>query len=183
MTAEVTLTTEAISAPGDKILEDSLAIRHGSFPLEWQFDGEEDYYRQKNLDGAGIHVFFKRGGQRVGYLLGIPQNDALAELREDDPDMRPDSRMIYIEVAAVLPAFRGKGGFSMMLERLGEEALKRGMRNFSLHARIRNGLSGLIHRKFKVILSRRIERWPYYNREEPTDYIEAAFNGRTGGRQ
>jgi len=181
MPAEIILTTEVLSAPGDTILEDSLAIRRGSFPQKWQFDGEEDYYRQKNLDSSSIHVFLRYSGKRVGYLLGIPQNEAVTELKPDDPEMKEDLKMVYVEVAAVLSAFRGKGGFSLMMGSLREEALKRGMQRFSLHARINNGLSGVIRKKFKVICSKRIERWPYYNHEEPTDYIEASFDGGRAG--
>jgi hypothetical protein len=36
-------------------------------------------------------------------------------------------------------------------------------------------LSEIIQSKFRTTEVRRIEKWAYYNYEEPTDYIEASL--------
>ncbi len=64
-----------------------------------------------------------------------------------------------------------------MLSKLIEESMARGCNKVSMHSRVDNGLSQVIQRYYKdmVTLVRRIENWKYYNGTEPTDYIEGTY--------
>jgi ribosomal protein S18 acetylase RimI-like enzyme len=155
-------------------LRDILYIRRNSFPSEWTYDDAEAYYRAMLMSEANIHIFLRDDGNRIGYLLAIPHNDAVAELKRDDPGMEEDSKRYYIETVAILPEFRGQGGFSKMLRKLtGELGPKAG--KISLHARITNGFSKIMQQKGSVTKIRRIEQWKYYRYEEPADYLEVEF--------
>ena len=86
--------------------------------------------------------------------------------------MEDDSKRYYIETVGILPEFRGRRGFTEMLKRLVEQSKIRG-NNISLHARVNNGFSTIVKKKLNVTKIRRIDKWKYYNYEEPVDYIEA----------
>jgi ribosomal protein S18 acetylase RimI-like enzyme len=121
---------------------------------------------------ANINILLTENEQMVGYLLAMPHNDAVQELKEDDPDLKEDPMKYYIETVAVLPEFRRRKGLATMLYKLAEECHKRGTDKVSIHARVSNRLSEIIQNNYRVIEVRRIERWKYYNCEEPADYIE-----------
>jgi hypothetical protein len=165
--------TEVVHAFDESILKDIISVNRASFPSGWVYSDAVQYYRDMLHKTDSIHILLKHEGKSVGYLLAIPHNDAVLELKNDDPEMKDDPMKYYIETTSILPDYRGKKGFSKILERLIEECRKRKITKISLHARVATGLSEIIQRKFKVTEVRRIERWPYYNFEEPTDYIEA----------
>ena len=165
-------TTEVINTFDITALEDILFIDKNSFPMEWVYDNAEEYYRKALLKEDNIHIFLKDNGNRIGYLLAIPHNDASKELKKDDPEMEDDSKRYYIETVGILPEFRGRRGFTEMLKRLVEQSKIRG-NNISLHARVNNGFSTIVQKKLNVTKIRRIDKWKYYNYEEPVDYIEA----------
>ena len=52
-----------------------------------------------------------------------------------------------------------------------------------MHARVSSGLSQALRKLYGDMLTgiRRIERWPFYNGEEPTEYIEVTCRGRLRG--
>jgi hypothetical protein len=66
-----------------------------------------------------------------------------------------------------------------MLHALTGEAEKRGMNKFSMHARISTCLNKALRRMYGDMLTQfqLIENWPFYNHEEPTEYIEATYRG------
>ena len=89
--------------------------------------------------------------------------------------MTPDSARYYIETIAILPEYRGKNGFSLILKALGQELGQRGLHDISLHARVANSFSAIVQKKIKVTKIRRVENWKYCNNEEPVDYIEGTL--------
>lgn len=165
-------TTEILNTFDMTALEDILIIDRYSYPIEWAYPDAEDYYGEMLLKEENIHIFLKDNGNRIGYLLAIPHNDAVKELKIDDPQMKKDSKRYYIETVAILPEFRGRKGFSEILKTLLEQPKIKG-NNISLHARVENGFSTIIQKKLNVTKIRRIDKWKYYNYAEPTDYIEA----------
>jgi len=148
-------------------------INRNSFPSHWSAADAESYYGEMLLDEKSIHILLSDNGKRAGYMLAIPQNAAVEELKNDDPEIKKDASEYYIETVGILPGSRGKKGLSLMLEKLAAECRRRGVKKISLHARITNNLSKIIQKKFKIVGIRRLEKWRYYNFEEPTDYIEA----------
>jgi len=115
--------------------------------------------------------------------MAIPHNDAVhyEELRQADPDLVEDPDRLYIETMEIVPEYGRSllGGrlCMMMLRALVEEAGKRGINSFSMHARVTTGLNRALRKIYGDMLTqfRTIESWPFYNGEEPTEYIEATY--------
>ncbi len=166
---------EVVKQFDEQTLKDILFILRDSFPLQWRYDDDYTYYKSMLNNKMNIHLFLIVDGRRVGYLHAIPHVDAADELKEDDPEMRPDSSMYYIEVVGIRSEYRGRKGFTLMLEALKHECRLRGISKISLHARVHTNFSEIIQHKLNVDTIRRVEKWKHYNFEEPTDYIEASF--------
>jgi ribosomal protein S18 acetylase RimI-like enzyme len=169
------LTVEVVHAFEEDVAKDIVLINQESFPRGWAYSDAKEYYTQMLRNEGNIHIILKQDGERIGYLLAIPHNNAVKELQNDDIYMREDSLRYYIEVVAILPNFRGRKGFSALLKRLEEELGKRGIYKLSMHARVLNNFSRIIQNNLKINQIRRIQEWKYYNYEEPTDYIEGIF--------
>jgi ribosomal protein S18 acetylase RimI-like enzyme len=167
--------TEVVWESDEKILNDIVSINRDSFPPGWAYHDAEQYYRAMLRRKNNIHIVLRDHEKRIGYLLAIPHDAAVVELKNDDPKMENDPLKYYIETVEILPKYRGQKGLSKMLDRLIAECQARGITKISLHARVKTGFSGIVQRKFGVAAIRRIERWSYYNFEEPTDYIEATI--------
>lgn len=168
--------TEVVQGLEENILKEIILVNRASFPPGWVYSDAEKYYRSMLSKKDSIHIILKYKGKTIGYLLAIPHNDAVIELKNGDPKMKKDPMKYYIETTGILPEYRGKRGFSKMLKRLIDECKKRGITKISLHARVKTGLSTIMQKKFKVTEVRRIERWQFYNFEEPTDYIEVILS-------
>ena len=119
----------------------------------------------------------------IGYLLAIPHNDAVHndELRQADPDLIEDPDRLYIETMEIVPEFgRSLAGGRLcliMLKALHEEAGKKGINRFSMHVRVTTGLNQVLRKIYCDMLTqfRLIDNWPFYNGEEPTEYIEGTY--------
>jgi len=166
------LQTEVGCHYDENIIRDIILIKEASFPLGWEYGDAQEYYSEMFKNKNNINILLKDDGKRIGYLLAIPHNDAVAELKRDDQLIGEDALRYYLETVAILPEYRKKKGFSLLLETLKQELEERKVRNISLHARI--AFSLIIQKKLKVTQIRRIARWKYCNYEEPVDYIEAA---------
>ncbi len=174
------LKAEAVEGPDEKIASDIVLINRHSYPEGWEYPGAEEYYRQMLMNQKNICIMLIDDEKRVGFLLAIPHNDAVGELKDDDEFMEQGPKTYYIENAAILPDYRGEKGFSQMLGVLRQELRKRGIFTISLHARVSNNLSKNIQKSMKIIKVRRIEAWRYYNYQEPTDYLEATWPSNSG---
>lgn len=169
------LLAEVINSFNEGVLNDVMNIKRHSFPEEWQFDDAESDFSEKLKDNDNINIFLKSDDKRVGYLLSIPHNNAVRELKDDDTEMSEDNHRYYIYTIGIIPQYRHIGGLSELLKTFVEECKKRGVQKASLHARVKNGLSGSIQKRWAVTKLRRIDKWKYYAFQEPTDYIEASF--------
>jgi len=164
---------EKIHSFESKILRDILFIEHNCFPKEWIYDDAGEYYKKMLENKNNINILLKDQGKSLGYLLAIPHNEAVSELKNDDPGLKEDSMRYYIDTVGILSEFREKGYFSIMFECLASECKKRGINKISMHARVNNKFSSKMQKKLRITEIRRIEHWRYYNFEEPTDYIDA----------
>jgi len=154
-------------------------------PESWHYADAEEYYGRQLCNKNTIHILLRRDQRPIGYLLAIPHNDAAhdEELRQADPDFTEDLDRLYIETMEIVPEYGRSliGGrlCLMMLRSLVEEAGKRGINRFSMHARVTTGLNQALRKIYGDMLTqfRTIENWPFYNCEEPTEYIEATYRG------
>ncbi len=168
--------TEVVHELNEEILNGILRVNRGSFPTNWIYYDAEEYYRDMLKKRENIHIVLKYDESIVGYLLAIPHNEAVKELTNDDPEMKNDPMKYYIETTGILPEYRGKKGFSKILDTLILECKKKGIAKLSLHARVETGLSMIIQTKFKANEVRRVKEWRYYNYQEPADYIDVLLD-------
>jgi hypothetical protein len=63
------------------------------------------------MNQKNICIVLRDGEKRVGFLLAIPHNDAVGELKGDDEFMEQDPKTYHIENVAILPGYRGEKGF------------------------------------------------------------------------
>ena len=169
------LKAEVVRNVDNAMVRDTVSISRDSYPTGWSCGNSEECYSQVLTKQPNILIMLRDNEKNVGFLLAIPHNDAVAELKDDDRLMEEDSGAYYIENGAVLPAYRKKGALGKMLSVLRKELIKRGIFRISMHARVSNGLSRNIQENMKIIEIRRIHAWRYYAYEEPTDYIVAEW--------
>jgi hypothetical protein len=176
---------EVVKGYSDAVLLDILGIASHDEPESWQYPNAEEYYGETLRDENTIHILLRRDQRPIGYLLAIPHNDAVHddELRQADPDLDEDPDRLYIESMEIVPEFgRSLAGGRlclMMLRALHKEAGKRRIFKFSMHTRVNNGLNTALRKIYGDMLTqfRTIENWPFYNCEEPTEYIEGTYRG------
>jgi 1-acyl-sn-glycerol-3-phosphate acyltransferase len=170
------LTTEVIHAFSKEVLNSILKIEEDSFPPEWEYDDAEEYYTEILNNKNNIVIVLKKGSQIIGHILAKPHNDAVAEIKIDDPLLKEDKDRYYIETMAILPGYRGSYGYLDLTEKIIEEVKRRGTDKFSMHIRRANGLSKSFQKLFgsDVTELRFVDKWKWAN-GEPYDYIEAAY--------
>lgn len=172
---------EVIHTADEKFIKELLAMQDKAYPEGWQYADAEDYYRKMIQDPENLNIILKEKEKLIGYILAIPHNNAMTELKEVDPLMAEDSERFYIETMEMLPEIQKTLGggklFFRMLGKLFAEAEKRGIHKFSMHARVSTGLSNSVQRYFGKMMTevRRIEKWPFYNGDESTDYMLGTY--------
>jgi ribosomal protein S18 acetylase RimI-like enzyme len=166
---------EVVHHADDAFIRDLLKMRSETFPKGWEYADAEKYYREMIEDIQNINIVTKEKDKILGYMLAIPHNKVVDELKEDDPLMKEDPKRLYIETMEIHPYVQKTGLFIKMVDEFFQEAGKRGFKKFSMHVRVDNGVSSMIQRCFLVTEIHRIENWPYYNHQEPTDYILVTY--------
>lgn len=174
---------EAVRGYSYAMLRDILAAYRDAMPENWHYSDAEEYFGKLLRDENTIHILLRRDERPIGYLVAIPHNDAAhdEELWQADPDLTEDPDRLYIETMEIVPEYGRTliGGrlFLLMSKALLDEAGKRGINKFSQHARVTSGLSRAFQKLYGDMVTqvRRIENWPFYNGEEPTDYIEGTY--------
>ena len=157
----------------ENVIDEIIQIELNSFPKGWTFSDAKEYFSEVLKNEKSIRILLKENGVMVGYLLAVPHNKAKKDLENDDPLIQDDAFRYYIESIAILPAYQGKNGFSLMFAVLCQELKKIDIHKISMHARVSNRLSEIVQKRTNVTKIRRIGSWKYYNFEEPSDYIEA----------
>lgn len=179
---------EIVHDYSDTALHDILIPGRETHPASWQYPNAEDYYGEQLRNKNTIHILLRRDGVPIGYLLAIPHNEAVEdeELRQADLALTNDSERLYIETIEISSQYTQSliGGklCLMMLRALHEEAGKRGVVKFSMHVRMTTGLNVVLRKIYGdgLTLFRTIENWPFYNFEEPTEYIEGTYLFKPG---
>ncbi len=121
------------------------------FPIKIQDDKSK--IKHNLNEPTYINIFLKKDKQIVGYLLATPQNDAVKELRKDDPLMREDDQRYYIDKVAVLPLHRDGYAFVRLVDALLEEMGVRGFNRLSSHILSTNGLHKTIKKIWRKYLT------------------------------
>ena len=164
---------EVESSINESLINDIVRIDQDSFPEGWVFPNAKEYFSELLKNKNNVRIILKNNEETVGYLIAVPHNEARKDLENDDPLMPEDAFRYYIETVAILPNYRRRGGMKKMLKSFVNELKEKSIDKISMHARVLNKFSDFIQERTKVTQIRRIDRWKYYNFEEPTDYIEA----------
>ncbi len=172
------ITTEIVCRFDENLLEDLVHLEKAAFPAS-MVNAEGARYYQKCLEDANnINVIMRdNDGKIIGYVVAIPQSKVFKVLQQYDPEMRDDPERLYVDTIQTMPGKRKVFGIFKLLDAIFEEAGKRGLNKFSMHARKSNGLSNFILKVFPTAKClRTIENW--YGWGEPFDYIEGTYTGK-----
>lgn len=154
-------------------LETILELERACYPPEWQYADALEYYQEMLDNQKAIHLFLTMGGETVGYLLAVPQNEVYDDLVKYDPSFTKEEGCYYLETIGIRPEYTGKGGGKILMERFVAVVQKKGIDKVSTHARTLNGFNGLVRQRFEtdIVEARGIEHW-YYGGGEPYEYIQ-----------
>jgi GNAT superfamily N-acetyltransferase len=144
------------------------------FPSTWQYPDAQDYYRQMLETPGNINLFFWIENEIAGYLLAVPYNDAIGELKPHDALLEPArDDCYYVETIQVAPAHQRKGGAALLLRSVSAEAEAIGVRHLCMHARVNNGFSEIVKRAFRdaTVKARPIGSWHFAD-GEPYEYVD-----------
>lgn len=167
---------EIVNKFSKKDLNAILVLEKKCFPEAWQYDDADEYYRKMLDDSENINIFLREGKDIIGYVLARFHNKVTEELKEYDPELEEKEDFFYIETIQILPEKRGLGGAKRLFFSVCEEAKRRGVSKFSIHARTMNGFSDKIRKMFegKIKKVRKIESWKLAG-GEPYEYIEWSY--------
>ncbi|QQR65168.1 GNAT family N-acetyltransferase [Candidatus Kaiserbacteria bacterium] len=170
---EPPLSIEAVP-DNETSLANILRLEKLCFPAEWQYVDGEEYFADALSDPQSINLFLQNENDVIGYILARPHHLAFEELIDDDPLLtRSIGDRYYIETIQIVPDEQGKGGGNTLIVAVCDEAKKRGVTQFSIHARTNNRLHETIKSLFKekITLVRPISSWVHAS-GEPYEYIE-----------
>ncbi len=170
------LTLKVVEKFDEKDIQDILQLEKECFPEDWQYPDARTYYEEMIKDKNNINIFLCEGDKSVGYILAKKHNKAVEELSKYDTELKEDKDKLYIETIQILPEFQGKGGAKKLLVAVCEEATKRGIGKFSIHARTKNNFNAKIKKIFgrTIMYVRKIVKWKPGG-DEPYEYIEWTY--------
>lgn len=160
---------EALIALDSETFRGILTVDHASFPMEMNPSPEELEKMWRNSDNIRIVLKNIEDGSVIGNVLAVLPESELDILKLGDPDFSPQEGDIYGESIAVLPGLQKRLVGSYLLDKLFEEAKRKGFQRILIHSR-RSTSSPLIKEKYKVEPVRTIENWQGW--KEPFDYYE-----------
>lgn len=172
----MTQRVEVVKKYSPDVLTDVLSIIEQSFPEYWEESGEISYYRGLLEHDDSIVILLREREKTVGCLIAAPQDFALREIKKYDPLMKKDNDRLYIDTLAIVPNYRKKFGYFMLIIALLTEVRRRGICRFSMHLRVETGFNKRIQALFgkHITLSREV-CWKWNHGEEKMEYVEAMF--------
>lgn len=138
----------------------------------WQ-ELDIEYYSEQFQNQRNINiVFINEDSVVTGYILAKPHNEAVCDYLVEDPKMAKSAiEMFYVD-NVITDAKKNHASMGLRLvNEMIRESNRRGVSRFSLHARVSNGFSSIIQRKFNIDVVRKIEHYVDCN-NEPFDYLE-----------
>ncbi len=110
-------------------------------------------------------IAYDENARIAGYLLAVNLSDEIEELKEADPEILEIPNALYLNNIVVRPDTRGKGIFSLMVQKFLNAVPDK---TIALHASTANS-SSVGMQKNGARFVRRIENW--YGSGEPFDYL------------
>jgi ribosomal protein S18 acetylase RimI-like enzyme len=164
---------EVLHSNSEELVKEILELEP-FLPLNIQ-DTEEGI--RENLNNRSyINIILKKDNRIIGYILSIPHNEAVRELKNDDMQMKEDDGRYYIDQIVVHPDFRKGMILLKLVYATFEEGVRRGFNKFSSHVLATDGLNKLMKRKFgKQLTEQRMVNLPIYN-NAPFEYMEMTYH-------
>lgn len=108
-----------------------------------------------------MNIIAEEAGEIIGYVLCIPQEEAVAYLKDDDPLMENCREICYLDQIAVVEGKRGGAVLRFLIEELSVQAQKRGFTKWSSH--FMAGMEGIARRMYggRIILERKTKMIAY----------------------
>lgn len=158
-------------------------LEKATLPEGWLYEDAAEYYAEVLQNPKNINIGMRDdAGKLVGYLLAVPHDTLLEdeEMRAADPELVSDAEQYYVETMEIAEEYRrgmsgGRHFFDMLEEMFRQAESRFGIHRFSMHARVNNHLSRAVQKHFGQVITkvRRMENWPFYEGQEPTDYMES----------
>jgi predicted GNAT superfamily acetyltransferase len=124
----------------EKGMVEAILKMEGLFPQKIGYGEWDVWDNLQNLNNMNLIV--EDDGEIIGYVLCIPQKEAIGYLKNDDPLMQDCHEMCYVDQIAIVEDKRGRAVFTFILDNLAVEAEKRGFKRWSTH--IMAGLEGAL---------------------------------------
>lgn len=169
--------TSSGKTPGKNISD----LEKKCFPKSWLYEDAVGYYNDKLKNGKGnISIAIMANKRLIGFLLAVPQDSILGELKVHDKKLKAKNHSLYIETVEIDPKYQGRGLFSKAIYKLITLSKKRGILRVSLHARTKNNMADKIknifyNKKIRPEEDRNIKKW-YYGDGEKYKYLSFKLN-------
>lgn len=108
-----------------------------------------------------LNIIAEEDSEIIGYVLGIPQEEAVVYLKNDDPLMENCREACYVDQIAVVEDKRGGAILRLLIFELSVQAQKKGFTKWTSHLMV--GMEGIIRRMYKgkIILERKTKMLAY----------------------
>jgi len=163
-----TTRVERIIGFDEETLKQIKGVEDACFPEDMAETEEE--LKEVLENPNGIHLRLINGEDMVGYITSLKPEHEVELLKDCDPNFTPEDGTIYLHSIGIKPANRGLRNFNALLKAFAEEAAHDGYKKVSTYARISNGFSKLLQKKFGAKYFRTIENWR--DTGEAMDYLE-----------
>jgi hypothetical protein len=143
----------------EKGMIEAIFKMEGLFPKKIEY-GEWDVW--DNLQNPNnMNIIAEEDGEIIGYVLCIPQSEAVAYLKNDDPLMKDCPNMGYVDQIAVVEDKRGGEVFRFLVNELAVEGRKRGYTKWSSH--LMKGMESALRHMYegKIITERETKMSTY----------------------
>lgn len=133
------------------------------FPNKVEYDEWNVWDNLQNLNNMNIIV--EESEEIIGYVLGIPQGEAVEYLKKDDPMIENCCEMFYVDQIAVIKDRRDGKVFRYLVDQIAIEAKKRGYTKWSSH--LMRGMENALRKMYegKIIRERQTRMAAYGNHE------------------
>ena len=118
-----------------------------------------------------VHLILRNSSEEiVGYITSLPHNESYTFLSNMDKEMTAQDSALYLESMAILPEYRGFKSFTSLINKIFEEGVKSGYKKLTMHARVLNGVTDVLQKRYGAEFIRRV--YNFYDTDESFDYLE-----------
>lgn len=153
----------------EKGMVEAILKLEGLFPKKIGYGEWDVWDNLQNLNN--INIVIEEDGRIVGYMLAIPQAEAVGYLKKEDPLITVKDGMYHADQGVVVEDKRNGVIFRLLIREIMLEVRKRGGNSLSSYM-LAGGLSTAVEKFFEgKVIGKRTARLPSYGDHDLT-YIE-----------